>query len=41
MTKPFLVHDKIIVSVEGKWYEFPTWEKANEFYNKMKEEISC
>jgi len=41
MTKPFLVHDKIIVSIEGKWYEFPTWDEAYDFYYLMKEELSC
>lgn len=38
MSKPFKVHDKIYVTIGSKWYEFPTWDEAYEFYYNELEE---
>lgn len=38
VSKPFKVHDKIYVTIGSKWYEFPTWNEAYDFYYNELEE---
>jgi len=35
MSKPFRANDDFVVIVEGKWYRFPTYDEAWEFYEEM------
>lgn len=33
MSKPFQADDDYVVIYQGKWYRFPTYDEAWEFYN--------
>jgi hypothetical protein len=34
VTKPFLADGRIYIIFYGKWYEFPTYAEAYEFYDE-------
>ena len=36
ISKPFQAKDDFVVEVNGKWYRFPTYDEAWEFYEAEK-----